>query len=202
MFTLLEDDAHNAVSRFEQIDGTYLGNGELDAEILAEVGDLMNLGATGFVLAWHPHNDSSEEAVSYARIIQIPQPRVLRSIVIEGMDGVPVTVSPNLSENFRYVITGELLLYDLNEYAFMRKEVEAACVKSNEPRAYFNDGGEIISHFTLNYASYGDNDLLFPTVPNVWMVDADGKHICRVFTEHFKPATLDDLDDQETILPS
>ena len=51
MFKLIEDRI-NGESRFSQIRGSYLGNGELDAEVLAEVGDLINNGATGFVLAW------------------------------------------------------------------------------------------------------------------------------------------------------
>lgn len=199
MFKLIDEDHHNAEGRFAQIRGSYLGNGELDADLLSEMGDLINKGVTGFVLAWHPKDDSSEDSISYARILQIPQPRILRSVVVEGVDGVPVTISPNLSTNNRYVVLGELSFYDVHEYAFMRKEVEEACLKANEPRAYFQDGGEFNSYFTLNYASFGENDLLYPTVPNVLLVDDDGRHICRVFTGQFKPATVEDLEDNDDV---
>lgn len=194
MFKLIEDRI-NGESRFSQIRGSYLGNGELDAEVLAEVGDLINQGAIGFVLAWHPINDNSEDVIQYARILQIPEPRVMRTVVIEGVDGVPVTISPNLSTEMRYVVIGDLSFYDINEYAFMRKEVENVCVEHNRPRAFFMDGGELRDLFTLNYASFGDNDLLYPTVPNVWLIDEFGRHICRVFTPNFYPATLEDLED-------
>lgn len=194
MFKLI-DDRINGEHRFSQIRGSYLGNGELDAEVLAEVGDLINNGATGFILAWHPLHDNSEDVIQYARILQIPQPRVLRTVVVEGVDGIPVTISPNLSPNTRYVVIGELSFYDVDNYAFMRKEVEEACLKNNQPRAYFMDGGELRDYFTLNYAAYGENDLLNPTVPNIWAIDEDGRHICRVFTPSFYPATLEDLED-------
>ena len=198
MFKLIEDVV-NGESRFSQIRGSYLGNGELDAEVLSEVGELINLGVTGFVLAWHPVNDNSEDSIQYARIIQVPQPRILRTVVIEGVDGVPVTVSPNLSTQTRYVIIGDLSFYDLAEYTQMRQMVEEACVNSNRPRAYFLDGGEMREYFTLNYASFGDNDLLHPTVPSIWIVDEDGRHTCRVFTPHFRPATLEDLEDFDDV---
>lgn len=194
MLKLIEDRI-NGENRFSQIRGTYLGNGELDAEVLAEVGDLINLGAIGFVLAWHPINDDSEDSIGYGRILQIPEPRTLRTVVVEGVDGIPVTISPNHSTTMRYVIIGDLYFYDIHEYAFMRKEVEDSCVANNRPHAFFIDGGELITLFTLNYASYGDNDLLYPTVPNVWLIDDEGKHICRTFTPSFYPATLEHLED-------
>lgn len=194
MFKLIEDRV-NGESRFSQIRGSYLGNGELDAEVLAEVGDLINQGVLGFVLAWHPIHDDSEDSIQYARILQIPQPRVLRTVVIEGIDGIPVTISPNLSTEMRYVVIGDLSFYDVHEYNFMRKEVEKACVDNNRPRAFFVDGGELRDYFTLNYMSFGENELLMPTVPNVWIIDESGRHICRAFTPSFYPATLEDLED-------
>lgn len=198
MFKLIEDVV-NGESRFSQIRGSYLGNGELDAEVLSEVGELINQGVTGFILAWHPVNDNSEDVIQYARILQVPQPRVLRTVVIEGVDGVPVSVSPNLSPQTRYVIIGDLSFYDLHEYTTVRQQVEEACVKNNRPRAYFLDGGELRDYFTLNYANFGENDVLNPTVPAVWIIDEDGRHICRVFTPQFRPASLEDLEDYDDV---
>jgi len=194
MFKLIEDRI-NGESRFSQIRGSYLGNGELDAEVLAEVGDLINNGATGFVLAWHPVSDNSEDVIQYARILQIPQPPVMRTVVIEGVDGIPVTISPNLSPDVRYVVIGDLSFYDVSEYAATRMEVEEACVKNARPRAYFLDGGELCDYFTLNYAPFDDNTVLYPTVPSIWIVDSAGRHTCRAFTPNFRPATLEDLED-------
>ena len=143
----------------------------------------------------HPVNDNSEDVIQYARILQIPQPRVMRTVVIEGLDGVPVTVSPNLSPDVRYVVIGDLSFYDVAEYTVMRKEVEDICVKNARPRAYFLDGGELCDYFTLNYASFDDNSVLYPTVPSIWIVDSAGRHTCRAFTPNFRPATLEDLED-------
>lgn len=194
------EDRINGENRFSQIRGSYLGNGELDAEVLSEVGDLINNGAMGFILAWHPVNDSSEEAINYARIIQIPQPRIMRTLVIEGVDGVPVTVSPNLSEKLRYVILGDLSFYDVDFYHEARNAVEHTCVESGTPRAYFIDGGEMVDYFTLNYGGFDENSPLYPTVPTIWLIGDDGRHICRTFTQQFYPATIDDvenLDEQD-----